>query len=161
MTADTSDRAQIAALARTGSLSEDAARHAMAHPMPVAERDPLPLNDRGTARISPTGCEGGLLCPSCLCKRAHEAGVECRATWGSGPFCEPPSPDVREAARDDRVRRLVRFCAHVAADYACCDHNDMDHASVMRAVEDDPEMWSAARDFLAALARTEASDDRA
>ena len=28
------------------------------------------------ATISPTGDEGGLLCPSCLCKRAHDAGLQ-------------------------------------------------------------------------------------
>jgi hypothetical protein len=37
--------------------------------------------------ISPTGDEGGLLCPSCMCKRAHEAGLQfIPARFTSGPF---------------------------------------------------------------------------
>ena len=36
--------------------------------------------------ISPGGHEGGLLCPSCLCRRAHDAGVTCKAQFNSGPF---------------------------------------------------------------------------
>lgn len=37
-------------------------------------------------RFSPTGDEGGLLCPSCMIRRAHEAGVRCEAHFSSGPF---------------------------------------------------------------------------
>lgn len=38
------------------------------------------------AKISPTGDEGGLLCPSCMTKRAHDAGVTATARFTSGPF---------------------------------------------------------------------------
>src|SRR3990167_3157268 len=38
-------------------------------------------------RISPTHDEGGLLCPSCLCRRVQEAGIRCEAVFRSGPFC--------------------------------------------------------------------------
>jgi hypothetical protein len=37
-------------------------------------------------QISPTGDEGGLLCPSCICARAHNAGIETIAEFRSGPF---------------------------------------------------------------------------
>ena len=37
-------------------------------------------------QISPTGDEGGLLCPSCMCRRAYEAGIETWAWFMSGPF---------------------------------------------------------------------------
>lgn len=37
--------------------------------------------------LSPTGHDGGLLCPSCMCKRAYDAGVTCDAVFRSGPFC--------------------------------------------------------------------------
>lgn len=53
-------------------------------------------------RISPTGDEGGLLCPSCLCAAAHRAGVTCRATFRSGPFFEANAPEpvtVEQAAQ--------------------------------------------------------------
>lgn len=58
----------------------------------------LPYTDSGFAdlvvphdvwrRISPTGNEGGLLCPTCLVRAASVAGVQCRAVFRSGPFCE-------------------------------------------------------------------------
>jgi hypothetical protein len=39
------------------------------------------------AKISPTGNDGGLLCPSCLCRRAYDAGIEnVAAVFRSGPF---------------------------------------------------------------------------
>jgi len=40
------------------------------------------------AQISPTGDEGGLLCPSCMCGRAASLGLEgVQAQFRSGPFC--------------------------------------------------------------------------
>lgn len=46
----------------------------------------LVLDDDVWARISPTGDEGGLLCPSCICRRLHVAGINTRGTFGSGPL---------------------------------------------------------------------------
>lgn len=37
-------------------------------------------------RISPTGDDGGLLCPSCICKRLHDAGIYCEGAFMSGPI---------------------------------------------------------------------------
>lgn len=38
-------------------------------------------------RISPTGDDGGLLCPNCICKRLHAAGMsDVPAAFGSGPI---------------------------------------------------------------------------
>ena len=37
-------------------------------------------------QISPTHDEGGLLCPSCICRRVAALGIECRAEFRSGPF---------------------------------------------------------------------------
>lgn len=43
-------------------------------------------------RISPTGDDGGLLCPSCICKRVHDIGVtRCEAAFLSGPLESIPS----------------------------------------------------------------------
>lgn len=36
-------------------------------------------------RITPTEDDGGLLCPSCICKRLHHAGIKCEAAFMSGP----------------------------------------------------------------------------
>lgn len=35
--------------------------------------------------ISPTGDEGGLLCPSCICARLEKAGIQCEGAFMSGP----------------------------------------------------------------------------
>ncbi len=41
------------------------------------------------ARISPTGNEGGLLCPTCMCRAAALAGMEdVTARFRSGPFVD-------------------------------------------------------------------------
>ncbi len=37
-------------------------------------------------RISPTGDEGGLLCPSCICARLERAGIGCEGAFMSGPI---------------------------------------------------------------------------
>jgi len=40
------------------------------------------------AAISPTGDEGGMLCPSCICKRLADRGFEnVPAVFRSGPCC--------------------------------------------------------------------------
>ena len=38
------------------------------------------------AKISPTRDENGLLCPSCICKRLHDQGIQCSARFRSGPL---------------------------------------------------------------------------
>lgn len=41
------------------------------------------------AKISPRGDEGGLLCPSCMCRRASALGITAvPARFTSGPFVE-------------------------------------------------------------------------
>jgi hypothetical protein len=37
-------------------------------------------------QISPTGDEGGLLCPSCICKRLSDAEIRCEGAFMSGPI---------------------------------------------------------------------------
>jgi hypothetical protein len=37
-------------------------------------------------RISPTGDDGGLLCPSCICARLHIEGIQCEGAFTSGPI---------------------------------------------------------------------------
>ena len=36
-------------------------------------------------QISPTGDKGGLLCPSCICKRLYKKGISCEGAFMSGP----------------------------------------------------------------------------
>lgn len=60
----------------------------------------LVVPDWAWKELSPTGGSGGLLCPSCLCRFAHHAGVECEARFASGPF-RPQEP--RAKTLDDIV----------------------------------------------------------
>ena len=36
--------------------------------------------------ISPSGDDGGLLCPSCICKRLANKGIHCEGAFMSGPI---------------------------------------------------------------------------
>lgn len=62
----------------------------------------LIIPDAAWAKISPTGHGGGLLCPSCICKRLFDAKVECVGRFTSGPLCQECDPkqsgDERAAA---------------------------------------------------------------
>lgn len=37
-------------------------------------------------RISPSGDEAGLLCPSCICQRLYKAGIKCSGAFVPGPI---------------------------------------------------------------------------
>lgn len=55
--------------------------------------------------ISPTGHAGGILCPNCICKRLHAAGIKCVGAFMSGPVISI-SPYAMEAiARAERGER--------------------------------------------------------
>lgn len=60
-------------------------------------------------RISPHGGIGGLLCPSCICKRVYDAGLDrVEARFTSGPLAEiyehpwTPRPVDTRGPRDHR-----------------------------------------------------------
>lgn len=47
----------------------------------------LVVPDEVWKQISPTGDDGGLLCPSCMCRRASDLGLtKVTAVFRSGPF---------------------------------------------------------------------------
>lgn len=48
----------------------------------------LVVSDDVWLKISPTGDEGGLLCPSCICRRLYIAGLQTVAVFRSGPLRE-------------------------------------------------------------------------
>jgi hypothetical protein len=45
----------------------------------------LVISDAAWRAISPAGDQYGLLCPSCICKRLHEAGIETVGAFTGGP----------------------------------------------------------------------------
>ena len=49
-------------------------------------------------QISPTSDEGGLLCPSCICKRAHDLEITSTAIFRSGPFVDRERADPNKRA---------------------------------------------------------------
>lgn len=46
----------------------------------------LVIPDSAWEKISPKGNGGGLLCPSCICKRLHDQGIRCEGAFMSGPI---------------------------------------------------------------------------
>lgn len=61
-------------------------------------------------RISPTGDDGGLLCPSCICSRLSIEGITCEGAFMSGPI-EPVTRPTMWALRmaENLQRRLDRL----------------------------------------------------
>ena len=66
-------------------------------------------------------CDGAnLLCPSCICKRAHDAGVDARAEFRSGPFrvlTDGPvidTPRLEEAIAKDHAASLARLTCFIS-----------------------------------------------
>jgi hypothetical protein len=60
------------------------------------------------ARISPTGDEGGLLCPSCICKRLYDAGIkEVEAAFMSGPVRSVDRAVMSAICGIDNVTKLL------------------------------------------------------
>lgn len=49
-------------------------------------------------KISPTGDEGGLLCPNCICRALARAGIQCPGAFLSGPI-RSVSPDLMTTMR--------------------------------------------------------------
>jgi hypothetical protein len=75
--------------------------------------DLLVPHDIWNRHLSPTGDEGGLLCPSCMCKRAHAAGLaDVPARFTSGPFAAQPATTtdaLRTALADAEADKAAAF----------------------------------------------------
>ncbi len=56
-------------------------------------------------RISPTGNCGGLLCPSCICKRLHDAKITCEGAFMSGPIETVSRPTMYALRRTENLER--------------------------------------------------------
>jgi hypothetical protein len=61
----------------------------------------IPLAD--WKRISPTGDQGGLLCPSCICARLHKAGIQCKGAFMSGPIESVSRPTMYALRRVENL----------------------------------------------------------
>lgn len=68
----------------------------------------IPLSD--WKRISPTGDECGLLCPSCICARLHKAGITCEGAFMSGPIETVSRPTMYALRRVENLElRLAQL----------------------------------------------------
>ena len=64
----------------------------------------LVIPDDAWVQISPSGDEGGLLCPSCICRRLHDAGIYTTGVFRSGPLGDHRE-EVRRISAAERTRR--------------------------------------------------------
>lgn len=62
----------------------------------------LVIPDWAWKKISPKGSEGGLLCPSCICKRLHEAGIKCEGAFMSGPIKSITEKTMSENVHEEK-----------------------------------------------------------
>jgi hypothetical protein len=58
-------------------------------------------------RISPTGDDGGLLCPSCICERLHIEGIKCEGSFMSGPIESVPQSVMSALRRVENIELAI------------------------------------------------------
>jgi hypothetical protein len=58
-------------------------------------------------RISPTGDDGGLLCPSCICARLHMEGITCEGAFMSGPITSVTAPTMNVMRRVENIELAI------------------------------------------------------
>jgi len=58
-------------------------------------------------RISPSGDDGGLLCPSCICGRLHLAGIRCEGAFASGPIISVTDPTMNALRRVENIELAI------------------------------------------------------
>lgn len=57
--------------------------------------------------ISPSGDDGGLLCPSCICKRLHDKAIRCEGAFMSGPITSVSSPTMYALRRVENIELAI------------------------------------------------------
>jgi len=58
-------------------------------------------------KISPTGDDGGLLCPSCICKRLHDAKIKCEGAFMSGSIISVSEPTMNALRRIENIELAI------------------------------------------------------
>ncbi len=58
-------------------------------------------------RISPSGDDGGLLCPSCICKRLFDAGLTCEGAFMSGPVISVTATVMNTLRRVENIELAI------------------------------------------------------
>lgn len=65
----------------------------------------LVISNWAWEQISPSGDEGGLLCPSCICKRLVDKGIRCEGAFMSGPIIPVSSQVMYLLCRVETIER--------------------------------------------------------
>lgn len=58
-------------------------------------------------RISPSGDDGGLLCPSCICRRLSGAAIKCEGAFMSGPIISVTGPTMHALRRVENIELAI------------------------------------------------------
>lgn len=58
-------------------------------------------------KISPTGDDGGLLCPSCICKRLHDSGIRCEGAFMSGAIISVSEPTMTALRKIENIELAI------------------------------------------------------
>lgn len=58
-------------------------------------------------QISPSGNDGGLLCPSCICQRLHSKGIRCEGAFMSGPVVSVSEPIMSALRRVENIELAI------------------------------------------------------
>lgn len=66
-------------------------------------------------QISPSGDDGGLLCPSCICQRLHDAGISCEGAFMSGPIISVTNPTMNALRRIENIELAIEGRDNAAA----------------------------------------------
>ena len=64
----------------------------------------LIIEDWAWIKISPRKSEGGLLCPSCICRRLKELNIECKGYFASGPLYDQEIENVVQSSRKKFIK---------------------------------------------------------
>lgn len=59
-------------------------------------------------QITPTEGDGGLLCPSCICQRLHNAGISCEGAFMSGPIISVTNPTMNALRRVENIELAMQ-----------------------------------------------------
>lgn len=59
------------------------------------------------AKISPTGDDGGLLCPACICARLDARGIRCVGAFLSGPIISVSEPTMYALRRVENIELAI------------------------------------------------------
>lgn len=58
-------------------------------------------------QISPTGDDGGLLCPSCICERLEISGIRCEGAFMSGPIDSVDRVTMHNSRRIENIELAI------------------------------------------------------